>query len=121
MSKFSWFQFAPGVQLFLPQEVFQRDVASDRVKFVYLKNGKLFRNNPNQPPQSVGGVLSASVGPDSDFDLKACVKYTMPNKQVRPSDLLDNLFQHISRNFEFEHLSRFFSWIPKLANLYSGI
>jgi hypothetical protein len=72
----------------VPEEVFQRDVSSERIRFIYFYDGRLFRSLDQGQTEIIGGVISAKVGSEKVKDLKNCIKYTLPNKKVRSSDLI---------------------------------
>jgi len=75
-------QLAPDVSITLPPEVFHRDIASDRLKFIYFRSSKLFVG-ARSATSSVDDVITASVGPEVAFDLPNCVTFVIPNRQVR--------------------------------------
>jgi len=74
-------QLAPGVSITLPPEVFHRDIASDRLKFIYFRSSKLFAG-ARHVVSTVDDVITASVGPEIAFDLPNCVMFTIPNRQA---------------------------------------
>ena len=66
----------------VPEEVFQRDVSSERIRFIYFYDGRLFRSKGKDQQEVIGGVISAKVGSEPLNDLKTCIKYTLPNEKV---------------------------------------
>jgi len=74
-------QLATGVSITLPPEVFHRDIASDRLKFIYFRSSKLFVG-PRHATSSLDDVITASVGPEVAFDLPNCVLFVVPNRQA---------------------------------------
>jgi len=77
-------QLSPGVSITLPPEVFHRDIASDRLKFIYFRSSKLFVG-ARHAVSSVEDVITASVGPEVAFDLPNCVMFIVPNRQASRS------------------------------------
>ena len=87
---YSWlcmYQLAPEVSITLPPEVFHRDIASDRLKFIYFRSSKLFVGPPRRATSSVDDVITASVGPEVAFDLPSCVTFVIPNRQASITQL----------------------------------
>jgi len=76
-------QLAPEVSITLPPEVFHRDIASDRLKFIYFRSSKLFVGS-RHTASSADDVITASVGPEVAFDLPNCVMFVIPNRQASP-------------------------------------
>ena len=83
-------QLAPQVSITLPPEVFHRDIASDRLKFIYFRSSKLFVGS-HHATSSVDDVITASVGPEVAFDLPNCVMFVIPNRQARQSAIVQFL------------------------------
>jgi len=74
-------QLSPKVSITLPPEVFHRDIASDRLKFIYFRSSKLFVG-ARRAASTVDDVITASVGPEIAFDLPNCVMFVIPNRQA---------------------------------------
>ena len=94
-------QLAPEVSITLPPEVFHRDIASDRLKFIYFRSSKLFVGSRRAAASSssVDDVITASVGPEVAFDLPNCVVFIIPNRQARRSrGLLIQSSRSVSRS-----------------------
>lgn len=79
-----WFtsQNIYNIHMHVPEEVFQRDVSRERIRFIYFYDGRLFRSRSRGQAEVIGGVISAKVGPEQLVDLKTCIKYTLPNDKV---------------------------------------
>ncbi len=79
----SAFQGSSNLEVQLPADLFQKFVASERMKIIHFRSSKLFHPGGQITDwEDTGDVLSISIIDRIKVDLTECLEYYIPNKQV---------------------------------------